>query len=132
VDIGTPHIAGYSFDGKVNGTRQIYEAFCAFLGIAPIWDPAPLLPAPEIPELQIDPDHPKALDSAVHTVYDIMRDDAALRGLCGVPANERAAYFDLLRKKYPRRREFFNTRVRLTRPDPCLVQRLRGIGFTME
>ncbi|MCI0514383.1 4-phosphoerythronate dehydrogenase, partial [candidate division KSB1 bacterium] len=26
VEIGTPHIAGYSYDGKINGTRMIYEA----------------------------------------------------------------------------------------------------------
>ena len=32
VVLGTPHIAGYSFDGKVNGTRMIYEAACRFLG----------------------------------------------------------------------------------------------------
>ena len=33
--IATPHIAGYSFDGKVSGTQQIYEAACAFLKIDP-------------------------------------------------------------------------------------------------
>ena len=52
--IGTPHISGYSFDGKVNGTRQIYEAACRFLGIAPTWNPAPLLPAPECPSVVAD------------------------------------------------------------------------------
>ncbi|HLG43654.1 MAG TPA: 4-phosphoerythronate dehydrogenase, partial [Nitrospirales bacterium] len=31
VTLGTPHIAGYSFDGKVNGTRMLYDAVCAFL-----------------------------------------------------------------------------------------------------
>jgi len=35
VSIGTPHIAGYSFDGKVNGTRMIYEAACRFLNLPP-------------------------------------------------------------------------------------------------
>ena len=30
-----PDIAGYSFDGKINGTRMIYEAACAFFGIKP-------------------------------------------------------------------------------------------------
>jgi phosphoglycerate dehydrogenase-like enzyme len=32
--IATPHIAGYSFDGKVNGTTQVYEALCASVGSA--------------------------------------------------------------------------------------------------
>lgn len=30
VFIGTPHIAGYSADGKANATRMVLEAFCRF------------------------------------------------------------------------------------------------------
>ncbi|KZZ47719.1 erythronate-4-phosphate dehydrogenase, partial [Oleiphilus sp. HI0085] len=33
VFIGTPHIAGYSFDGKVLGTEMVYRALCQFLGL---------------------------------------------------------------------------------------------------
>lgn len=33
VFIGTPHIAGYSADGKANATRMVLEAFCRFFGI---------------------------------------------------------------------------------------------------
>ena len=44
--IGTPHIAGYSFDGKVRGTKMIYESASRFFGIQPDWDPTELLPAP--------------------------------------------------------------------------------------
>ena len=40
----TPHIAGHSFDGKVNGTVMVYRAACEFLGRSATWDPAPLLP----------------------------------------------------------------------------------------
>ena len=32
VFIGTPHIAGYSADGKANATRMVLEAFCRFFG----------------------------------------------------------------------------------------------------
>ncbi|HKL21473.1 MAG TPA: 4-phosphoerythronate dehydrogenase, partial [Tichowtungia sp.] len=31
-DIGTPHIAGHSLEGKLNGTLQVYEAACRFFG----------------------------------------------------------------------------------------------------
>ncbi len=130
--IATPHIAGYSFDGKVNGTRQIYEALCAHLGVAPTWDPAPLLPAPECPEIWVNPDDPSAVSGAVRAVYDIMEDDAAMRGIPAVPESERGAFFDRLRKEYPRRREFFNTHARLTRPDPQLAATLSGIGFKVS
>ena len=30
--IATPHIAGYSYEGKVNGTKIIYESLCEYLG----------------------------------------------------------------------------------------------------
>lgn len=130
--IATPHIAGYSFDGKVNGTRQIYEALCAHVGVAPSWDPAPLLPAPECPEIQLNPDDPNVISGAVRAVYDIMADDAAMRGILTPEESARGAFFDRLRKEYPRRREFFNTRARLLRPAPALAATLSGIGFTVS
>lgn len=132
VDIGTPHIAGYSFDGKVNGTRQVYEAFCRFLDKTPDWDPAPILPPPECPKLVVDASAPDAVARAVQAVYDIMKDDAAMRGMLSLPGAERGAYFDKLRKNYGRRREFFNTRIRLSAVNPGLTRRLSGIGFRCE
>ncbi len=89
----TPHIAGYSFDGKVNGTRMIYEAVCRFLGVAPSWQPQ--LPPPMQPVL-IGED----LRAVVRQAYDIRADDAALR--------RAPTAFDRLRAEYPVRREFHN------------------------
>ena len=129
LDIGTPHIAGYSFDGKVNGTRQIFEALCAALDIDATWDPAPLLPTPECPEITLDAATEAPVYHAVKKVYDISRDDAALRKVCEIPEADRAAFFDQLRKQYPRRREFFNTRVRLNGALPEAAAQLAGIGF---
>jgi erythronate-4-phosphate dehydrogenase len=90
VDIGTPHIAGYSLDGKVNGTRMIYEAACRHFGVEPVWKP--VLPAPLAVDLTGE------LRDVVRRMYDISADDAALR------ANIRG--FDKLRAEYPVRREF--------------------------
>lgn len=128
-DIATPHIAGYSFDGKVNGTRQIYEALCAFLGIDAVWDPRPLLPPPPLPALTVDSDSPDILTQTVLQVYDLIGDDARMRGITSASPDEQGACFDRLRKEYPVRREFFNTRIRLTRPDDRLRDTLSGIGF---
>ena len=37
VDICSPHIAGYSYDGKIKGTKMIFDAFCSSYGLdAPI------------------------------------------------------------------------------------------------
>ena len=132
VFIGTPHIAGYSFDGKVNGTRMIYEAACRFLGRAPAWDPTPLLPAPEHPRVEVDGTAQSAVNSTVRAVYDIMKDDAAMRGLISAASGERARLFDRLRKEYPRRREFFNTAAVVRPRNTELEARLSGLGFRIE
>jgi erythronate-4-phosphate dehydrogenase len=130
VDIATPHIAGYSFDGKVNGTRQVYEALCASLNLAPGWDPSPLLPVPDCPQLTVNPDDPGALSGAVRAVYEIMAEDARMREMLALATpEERSACFDRLRKEYPRRREFFNTRVTFARPDAALERVFSGVGF---
>ncbi len=132
VFIGTPHIAGYSFDGKVDGTRQIYQAACKFLEIDPTWDPSPLLPEPECPEVRVSgsaPDPMAEIRKAVLAVYDVRDDDADMRTLFDTPEAERGALFDRLRKEYPRRREFFNTRAIVDPPNPQLEARLAALGF---
>ncbi len=133
VFIGTPHIAGYSFDGKVNGTRQIYEAACQFLGLPPTWNPAPLLPAPACPEVRVDGSLPfmDALRQAVKPVYDIVEDDAAMRGIIGQPEEQRGAYFDRLRKEYPQRCEFFNTRALVEPANSEIERALAGLGYSI-
>lgn len=129
VFIGTPHIAGYSFDGKVNGTRMIYEAACCFLGVSADWDPAPLLPEPECPALEVRGGDSEAVRESVRAVYAIRRDDAAMRTLLTLPEPDRAAHFDRLRKQYPRRREFHHTRVQIVPGNAKLSARLAGLGF---
>ena len=133
--IATPHIAGYSFDGKVNGTRQIYEAACRFLGREPAWDPGPLLPAPECSEVEVDGSAQNVVAQArkaVFSVYDVRQDDARMRAILDAPPQKRAALFDRLRKEYPRRREFFNTRIAINPPNPTLEAMLEGIGFASK
>lgn len=130
--IGTPHIAGYSFDGKVNGTRQIYEAACRFLGKEPTWEPSPLLPPPECPEVRLNgaaSDWLSEIRKAVFAVYDVRKDDAAMRGILAEPPERRGAYFDKLRKQYPRRREFILTRAIVEPSNPELERALTRLGF---
>jgi len=53
VDLGTPHIAGYSFDGKVSGMIMIYRSLCEHFGLTPEFDVKDFLPAPPIPRLEV-------------------------------------------------------------------------------
>jgi erythronate-4-phosphate dehydrogenase len=136
--LATPHIAGYSFDGKVNGTEMIYRAACAFLGREPVWSRERSMPPPPISEIELlhaRPEEPEeALREAVLRVYPIERDDAALRKLGALPPAQQGPYFDRLRAEYPVRREFPNTTVRLRGAgvaDGALARKLRGIGFNI-
>ncbi len=54
--LATPHVAGYSFDGKLRGTLLIYEALCCFLQIVPSWNYEPLLPLVSQPEIDLRED----------------------------------------------------------------------------
>jgi len=134
VDIGTPHIAGYSLDGKIAGMIMIYEAACAYFGVGAEHRIEDFLPGAGVPELRVDPaagSEQEALMSAVRAVYDIRRDDARLRGIRECRADKAGEFFDNLRKEYPVRREFVNTLVVLEGACESLSQKLAGIGFTV-
>jgi erythronate-4-phosphate dehydrogenase len=136
VFIATPHIAGHSFDGKVNGTVQVYRQIAEWLGVEPTWTTEGLLPPPDVPRLELDaagrPDE-DVLREAVQAVYPIQRDDAALRQSLELPSEaERAAAFDRLRKDYPYRREFSGTTVALKNASPQLIEKFRGLTFRVE
>lgn len=130
VVLGTPHIAGYSVEGRLNGTQRMYEAVCAFLGIKPVWRYA--LPE-SLPILRTDLRGFAALKDVVLQAYDIRRDDIALRALLALPEADSAAGFDCLRRDYPPRREFAARRCRLGHGiDATLQKQLTGLGFALE
>jgi erythronate-4-phosphate dehydrogenase len=125
MDIGTPHVSGYSLDGKANGTRMIHRAACEFFGTTPGWEPS--LSAPPIPRVELTvssgEDEEEVLRRVVRRVYDITDDDAALR------RDIRA--FDKLRAEYPVRREFFNTELVLRGASKELQAKFAALGFKM-
>ncbi|MBI4979143.1 MAG: 4-phosphoerythronate dehydrogenase [Spirochaetes bacterium] len=129
----TPHIAGYSFDGKVNGTDMNYRSVCAFFGLTPAWDARAALPPPAIPELVIDNSAglQHALANAVFPLYDIREDDHNLRAVVSGGTGV-AEKFDQLRKTYRTRREFIHTKAVLKHRDDALLQALRTLGFICE
>ncbi|MBM4143750.1 MAG: 4-phosphoerythronate dehydrogenase PdxB [Lentisphaerae bacterium] len=134
-DFGTPHVAGYSYDGRVAGTRMVYEAACAFLGKSPDWSPEPLLPPPPAPRVEAEAagrDDEAVLDEIVRRVYDIAADDAAFRAETCADPGKAAAHFDALRRDYPVRREFRYTRVALRNGTPALARRACALGFRAD
>lgn len=91
--LATPHIAGYSADGKANATRMSLESLCRFYGIAPVLLPPITPPAPPCPLI---PRGSTEAEEALFT-YDPRNDSHALKS-----APER---FEYLRGNYPLRRE---------------------------
>lgn len=134
VAIGTPHIAGYSYDGKLAGTDLVYRDMCQFFEKIPTWDPYKLAPPPEAPSLVVSAkgrSDEEVLWEIVHRVYDLERDDRDLRGVPCATDQERGERFDLLRKNYPSRREFMNTEVTLEAASPALKAKVCGLGFKL-
>jgi len=135
VDLGTPHIAGYSFDGKVAGMIMIYHALCAHFHLQPTHAIEDFLPEPDVPRLEMEASgrsDEELLTRAVERIYRIKRDDEDLRQITHQPPDKRGWYFDDLRKHYPVRREFQNTTVVLDQPSKSLRQKARGVGFQVQ
>jgi erythronate-4-phosphate dehydrogenase len=130
VDIGTPHIAGYSLDGKVAGMIMIYKAACEYFGLEAKYDIGDFLPEPSVPELKINLNSGSEQDlllDTVNKIYDIKADDARLRQILEKSMEQRGVFFDHLRKTYPVRREFQNTKIIIATEDTEKVDsRLRG------
>lgn len=100
--LATPHIAGYSQDGKWRGLLQVARQLALYLGEElPVVTP-PLAPAPCI-DLGGADTREALIRSLVLGVYDIREDDRQLRD--SLKAEEPARTFDQLRKDYPPRRE---------------------------
>ena len=123
--VATPHVAGYSDDGKRNGTRQVYEHYCAWAGIPPA------APAPDGRRLELSIEQPAtALETALAATCFVERHDAALRVLSASSPDERARGFDRLRKEYPFRRDFHGWDVSCA--DPACAAQLAALGFIVR
>jgi erythronate-4-phosphate dehydrogenase len=103
--IGTPHIAGYSFDGKIRGAMQIYHSACAYFFKRPVWNLPDEIHSESAGTIDVrvssDP-----FTEAVAKAYPIMNEDMRKFGFLTKSDDERPAFFDSLRKNYRRRYEF--------------------------
>lgn len=128
--LATPHIAGYSLDGKQRGTAQIYQAFCLWRGETERVSLDDLLPARDLAQLEFDAasDPAWTLATLCRAVYDPRRDDADFRrSLSDDPVAQRAT-FDLLRKHYPQRREIEGLAVKVRGESAQLAQMISALG----
>lgn len=133
-DLASPHIAGHSYEGKLNGTVDCYNHLCNFFEIPKTWDVAASLPPPEVPLVRIEctaRDDEEVLHDIVRQVYDITADDRLIRDAAIQADSERARNFDTLRKTYRMRREFMHTRVEANHAGEALRRKIAALGFRL-
>ncbi|MBW6500010.1 MAG: 4-phosphoerythronate dehydrogenase PdxB [Bacteroidales bacterium] len=124
--LATPHIAGYSTDGKANGTSMVVNSLCKFFKLPPKeWYPDNV-PPPENPALTIEckgKEREAVIGEAVGHTYNIDDDDNKLRSDPGS--------FEKLRGDYPLRREFPAYSIQLKGCDTDVVRILEDLGFNI-
>jgi erythronate-4-phosphate dehydrogenase len=124
VFIATPHIAGYSADGKANGTSMSVNALSKFFNL-PLTDWYPdNVPAPAEPVIALAGNGNTVEDiiaEAVSHTYRIEDDDRRLRAS--------PSEFERLRGSYPLRREFDSYSLRLAGGSAESVAILERLGF---
>lgn len=101
VAIATPHIAGYSYQGKQNGTAAAVRAVAHYFGITELYEffPKTDLPENEAVKLDLKGLNQGEIASVLQYNYPIFTDDFMLRLN---PEN-----FDKLRSEYNYRREVY-------------------------
>jgi erythronate-4-phosphate dehydrogenase len=123
--VGTPHVAGYSDDGKYAGTRMVYEAFCEFFRL----EARPMAMPGQSPELHIQAGQ-DPIAAALEAACFVQSHDEALRALARQNAADRVLGFDRLRREYPSRRDFQAWRLHCDQPADAPT--LARLGFRVE
>ncbi len=120
VNIGTPHVAGYSYEGKVNGTVMMYNAVCRFFGLERKWSPPEL----KLNDREISIGENFSLEENLYRVfqkvYAIKTDDEKMRKTILSNKKNVSFLFDKLRKEYPLRRELNNFEITARPPKEIL------------
>ncbi|WP_296930928.1 4-phosphoerythronate dehydrogenase PdxB [uncultured Marinobacter sp.] len=132
--LATPHIAGYSLEGKVQGTEMIYQALSHFLGLPVRKKAGQFLPEPALSKISFtsSADEEDAIRIALRACYDPRRDDARLRNAMTGSPEERGVAFDRLRRDYPVRRECSSLKIQLKGTSKSLQDSFRAIGFKLK
>ncbi len=125
--LATPHIAGYSRDGKANGTSQSIKATSKFFNLGiDNWYPDVIEP-PHIPTIYIDGSGLREEEiflMAVQSTYSILHDDHAFR------TNIKS--FEKLRGDYPVRREFHAYKIICSNINQDIIKKLNKLGFKIN
>jgi len=119
VDIGTPHIAGYSYDGKVNGTTMVRDAFCGWLGET--------IPDSTFDSLSMSDLNVASLEEAVLATFDVEKEDRRMKQALLIKGEYIPHSFDSQRKNCPKRLEFHHYNV--VNVETVEAKKMAALGF---
>lgn len=132
VAFATPHIAGYSLDGKLLATSMLCDALTTQLE-------SPWQPPQDSSGATSPVSIPSGLHGAallrylLHARYDIGRDDSALRAVTsGCDPVQAAKDFDLLRRNYPERRELSGSTITAAGLNAADTRLLAALGCKLQ
>ncbi len=126
-ELATPHIAGYSKDGKALGTQMSVQAISKFFHLGfDNWQPTgvelPKNPVIEINGAELN-EH-EIIAKAILATYDIRQDDTVFRN--------NTVLFEQLRGDYPTRREFQAYTIKSKNIQTKTLEKLKEIGFRID
>jgi erythronate-4-phosphate dehydrogenase len=122
--LATPHIAGHSVQGKLNGTKMVYDAACRFLQQPATWTPE----VPKRPELALAVEGKSDEELLLQAIgYAIEDDDRAMRQIVAGQQTFRG-----YRDQYPPRYELTGTPVRLSTERRRLSAALAVLGAELR
>ena len=131
VDLATPHIAGYSVEGRLRGTQMVLDAACRHFGRESRWHMTQQLEA--VKKIGLEPTD-STLESwqqlfAGHC--DIWRDHEAFVAGAALDDSALSNHFDALRRVYADRREYEYCRIKINGETPASSS-LRRLGFGID
>ncbi len=131
VFLGTPHIAGYSYDGKVAGTEMVYRILCQHVGFPARHSSGQFLEEPPLSQLTFTStaDADWSVHTAIRACFDVRHDHSLLQASLRLPDDERVVAFDLFRKNYRCRREFSGIKIKLKQVNSELHTKFKALGF---
>jgi erythronate-4-phosphate dehydrogenase len=131
VDIATPHIAGYSKQGREKGTWMVYQALCQYLALdANVISKHDAISAGWLSFVNVSAEEPQEemLARSMHAIYDVSRDDIRLR--FKYRENKEKNVFDWLRKHYVERDEFNTCIIGVSSSDASNL--MSAAGFSVD
>ena len=127
--IASPHVAGYSLEGKINGTTMVYDALCASLGVEKKWQPHFPKVTANVINFSEKGSFEEIVERILTSIYEPSNDTRAMGEASLLEEDARGARFDELRKNYPLRREFNNYVIKGEITSPFIRKGLEALRF---